>query len=157
MKRLCMILTVLVLLTACTPAPVADEPLALCYGDTSVCIGAAVDELLATWDEDYTRQVSASCAGVGEDMLYTFPSMRLYTFAPEGGVERVIAVTYTDDASDEADTRGARIGATAEAVIAAFGEPDEQSETRLIVRDESAVLTVTLRDGRVTGMTLAER
>ena len=157
MRRLCALLTILLLLTACTPAPVADEVLALDYGGVAVSVGASVDELLAAWEGDYTRQVSESCAGVGIDLLYTLPSMRLYTFAPEGGEETVIAVTYTDDASDRADTRGARIGATAEAVIAAFGAPDEQSDTRLVFTDAHAALTVTLRDGRVTGMTLAER
>ncbi|MBO5897737.1 MAG: hypothetical protein J6R04_01870 [Clostridia bacterium] len=157
MKRLWILLTALLLLTACTPAPVTREPLSLDYGGVSVTVGASVDELLTLWGEDYTRQESASCAGVGVDYLYTFPSMRLYSFAPEGGEETVTAITYTDDSTDGADTRGARIGATAETVIAAFGKPDEQSETRLIFLDEVTALTVTLRDGRVTGMTLTEK
>jgi hypothetical protein len=83
--------------------------------------------------------------------------MRLYTFAPESGEEVVTAITYTDDASDRAQTRGARIGATVETVIAALGEPDEQSDARLVFGNETAALTVTLRDGRVTGMMLAEK
>ncbi len=154
MKRLLILLTALLLLTSCASAPTESEALSLDYGGASVTVGASVDGLLALWDEDYTRQESESCAGVGVDYLYTLPSMRLYTFAPEGGVEVVTAVTYTDDG---ADTRGARIGATAEQVTAAFGTPDEASDTRLVWRDGVAVLTVTLRDGRVTGVTLAEQ
>lgn len=157
MKRIVAVLSVLLFLTACTPAPVPNEVPTLNYGGVAVRVGASVDELLAAWGEDYTRQVSESCAGMGVDLLYTFPSMRLYTFAPEGGEEVVTAITYTDDASDRAQTRGARIGATVETVIAALGEPDEQSDARLVFGNETAALTVTLRDGRVTGMTLAEK
>lgn len=157
MKRILWILVALLLLTACTPAPAEREPLALDFGGVSVAVGASVNELMASWGEDCTRQESESCAGVGMDVLYTFPSMRLYTFAPEGGEETVTAIAYTDDSAERADTRGARIGATVEQIEAAFGTPDEQSETRLVFRDETAVLTVTLRDGRATGITLAEK
>ena len=153
MKRLGILLIALILLTACTSAPAGRRPLSLDYDGVAVTVGTPVDDLLALWGEDYTRQESKSCAGVGVDALYTFPSMRLYTFAPEGGVEVVTAMTYTDDG---VDTCGVRIGATVEQITSVLGTPDEQSATVMVWHDGTAALTVTLRDGRVTGVMLAE-
>ena len=153
MRRILALLGALLLLSGCTVAPAEREALTLEYRGVAVRVGTAVEPLLTLWGDDYTLSESESCAGVGMDRLYAYPSMRLYTFAPEGAVERVTAISYTDDG---ADTRGARIGSAVEQLVAAFGTPDEQDDTALVYRDASATLKVTLRDGRATGITLSE-
>jgi hypothetical protein len=112
-----------------------------------------VDEIIARLGEDYTVTEAESCAGVGVDRMYTYPSLRLYVFVPEGGEAVISSVSYTDDGVQTAD--GLHIGSTPEDVIAVMGEPDEKSDARLVYRGEGAVLTFGLRDGAVVSIVLA--
>jgi hypothetical protein len=147
------LMIVLVLLCACVSAP-ADEicPLSLSYRGVELTVGMPADEAIAALGEDYTLKESESCAGQGMDRMYTYSSMRLYVFAPVEGEAVVSSVSYTDDG---VTTDGLRIGSTAEDVVAAMGEPDEQNEARLVYRSEAAVLTFGLRDGVVVSVVLA--
>lgn len=155
MKRMMLVLWIaLVLLCACAPAP-TDEPRALflSYRDIELTVGMAADEVIAQLGDDYTMTEAESCAGQGTDRMYTYPSVRLYVFAPVNGIAVISSVSYTDDGVATAD--GLRIGSTAEEVVAAMGEPDEQNEARLIYRLEDAVLTFGLRDDVVVSVVLA--
>ena len=155
MKRMTLVLTiVLVLLCACAPAP-ADETsaLSLSYRGVELTVGMSADEAIAALGEDYTLKESESCAGQGMDRMYTYPSVRLYVFAPVEGEAVVSSVLYTDDGV--ATTDGLRIGSTAADVVAAMGEPDEKGDARLVYRADGAVLTFGLRDGVVVSVVLA--
>ena len=154
MKRILLVLLiVLVLLCSCAPVP-ADEPRALflSYRDVELMVGMAADEVIAQLGDDYTMTEAESCAGQGMDRMYTYPSVRLYVFAPVEGVAVISSVSYIDDG---VTTGGLRIGSTVEEAVAAMGEPDEQNEARLVYRSEAAVLTVGLRDGVVVSVVLA--
>jgi hypothetical protein len=154
MKRMMLVLLiVLVLLCSCAPVPV-DEPRALflSYRDIELMVGMAADEVIAQLGDDYIMTEAESCAGQGMDRMYTYPSVRLYVFAPVEGVAVISSVSYIDDG---VTTDGLRIGSTAEDVVAAMGEPDEQNEARLVYRSEAAVLTFGLRDGVVVSVVLA--
>lgn len=155
MKRMILALTiVLLLLCSCAPAP-ADETsaLSLSYRGVELTVGMAADEAIACLGDDYTVTEAESCAGQGMDRMYTYPSVRLYVFAPVEGEAVVSSVSYTDDGVATAD--GLRIGSKVEEVVAVMGEPDEQNEARLVYRSEAAVLTFGLRDGVVVSVVLA--
>lgn len=155
MKRMILaLLAALALLISCTPAVPTDEPrsLSLSYRGVELTVGAAADGVISALGDDYTMTEAESCAGQGMDRMYTYPSVRLYVFAPVEGVAVISSVSYIDDG---VTTGGLRIGSTAEDVVAAMGEPDEQNEARLVYRSEAAVLTFGLRDGIVVSVVLA--
>ena len=155
MKRMTLaLMIVFVLLCACAPAP-ADEicPLSLSYRGVELTVGMAADEAIARLGDDYTVTEAESCAGQGMDWMYTYPSMRLYVFAPTEGEAVVSSVSYTDDGV--ATTDGLRIGSTSSDVIAALGEADEADDARLIYRGKGCVLTFGLRDGVVVSVVLS--
>ena len=149
-----MMIIALVMLSACTPTP-PSEPhvLSLTYRGVALTVGMTADAVIARLGDDYTVTEAESCAGQGVDRLYTYPSMRLYVFAPVEGEAVIASVSYTDDGVQTAD--GLHIGSTPEDVIAVMGEPDEKSDARLVYRGEGAVLTFGLRDGAVVSIVLA--
>ena len=148
------LVVVLLWLTSCTPVTeTADRTLHLSYRGQDICVGMEIDVLLPLLGEDYTVDVAQSCAGIGQDVVYTYPSLRLYVFAPVDGTPYVTSATYTDDG---AELCGIRIGSAAADVAAALGEPTEQNEQRVVYRDQTATLTFTLRDGSVSAIVLTE-
>ena len=146
-------------LCGCTPADAPGEEasrtaaLTLPYRTVQISIGDAAKVVLEQLGEDYTVQEAASCAGIGKDYVYTYPSLRLYVFAPEQGEAVVTSVCYTDDG---AAINGITIGSSADAAVAALGKPTEQTESKLAYRATGAVLTLSLRDGRVSAIVLSE-
>lgn len=155
MKRsIAVTLLTLVLLCACTPIPTDDvQPLSLSYRGVELTVGMAADEVMAQLGNDYTMSEAESCAGQGMDRMYRYPSVQLYVFAPLHGEARITSVSYTDDGVQSA--QGVRIGCSAVDVIAAMGQADEESETRLIYRGKESVLTIGLRDGVVVSVVLS--
>ena len=156
MKRwmlLCLMALILVCAVACTTQPSAPQPRSLEYRDTVLTVGMSEQAALDALGDDYTLSESESCAGKGLDRMYTYPSLRLYVFAPTDGQATVTSVTYTDDGAQTAD--GLHIGCAVGDVAAALGEPDEQSETRLCYYGDNDQLTFTVRDGWVSGILLS--
>ena len=157
MKKIHMVLLLLalVLLCSCTPNSPAKESLtlSLAYRGVDLTVGMPADEALAALGDDYTMTEAESCAGQGVDRMYTYPSVRLYVFAPVEGEAVVSSVSYTDDGVQTVDAL--RIGSTAAEVVAVMGEPDGKSDARLVYRSDGAVLTFGLRDGIVVSVVLA--
>ena len=157
MKKIHMVLLLLalVLLCSCTPNSPAKESLtlSLAYRGVDLTVGMPADEALAALGDDYTMTEAESCAGQGVDRIYTYPSVRLYVFAPVEGEAVVSSVSYTDDGVQTVDAL--RIGSTAAEVVAVMGEPDGKSDARLVYRSDGAVLTFGLRDGVVVSVVLA--
>jgi hypothetical protein len=152
--RFVILVLALVLLSACTPT-LQDEPrpLSLRFRGVDLTVGAKADGIIARLGDDYTVTEAESCAGVGVDRMYTYPSVLLYVFTPEGGEAVISSVSYTDDGALTAD--GLHIGSKVEEVVAVMGEPDEKSDARLVYRSDGAVLTFGLRDGVVVSVVLA--
>ena len=149
-----MMIIALVMLSSCTPTPPSEpRTLSLAYRGVALTVGAAADEVIAALGDDYTVTEAESCAGQGVDRLYTYPSVRLYVFAPTEGEAVISSVSYTDDGAATAD--GLRIGSQKQDVIAALGEADEASDARLIYRGKGSVLTFGLRDDVVVSVVLA--
>ena len=158
MKRMIAMITLmfaLVLFSACAAAVPTEEPrlLSLPYRDVTLSVGMAADEAVLALGDDYTMTEVDSCAGQGKDRMYTYPSVRLYVFAPTDGKAVVSSVSYTDDGVQTA--QGLRIGSSSSDVLAALGEADDASDTRLVYRSENTTLTFGLRDGMVVSIVLA--
>jgi hypothetical protein len=154
--RFVILVLALVLLSACTPT-LQDEPrpLSLRFRGVDLTVGAKADGIIARLGDDYTVTEAESCAGVGVDRMYTYPSVRLYVFAPEGGEAVISSVSYTDDGVQTADVL--HIGSASADVIATMGQPDDENDVRLIYRSEDAVLTFGLRDGVVVSVVLEKK
>ena len=154
MRRICLVLLALMLFCGCTPAPQSESRvLSLAYRGVDLAIGDAADGVIAQLGDDYTLSEAASCAGQGMDRMYTYPSVRLYVFAPVDGVAVISSVSYIDDGVKTAEGLG--IGCSSAQVLTALGEADEASEARLIYRGNGGVLAFGLRDGVVVSIELA--
>ncbi|MBQ8718945.1 MAG: hypothetical protein IJY66_06740 [Clostridia bacterium] len=156
-KLLRFLLTAALLLSLVSCRQGADatpqKPLQLYYRDVAIGVGMEIEPLLTALGEDYTVAEAQSCAGIGRDMVYTYPSLRLYAFEPVSGVARLTSAVYTDDG---AEILGIRIGSMATDVIEALGEPAEQSEQKIAYCDDVSTLTFSLREGRVSAIVLSE-
>ncbi|MBR0443480.1 MAG: hypothetical protein IIX15_03980 [Clostridia bacterium] len=158
MKRwilVCALALFAVCAVSCAPQEQQIQPLSLEYRGIALTVGMSEQQALTALGNDYTLSESESCAGEGLDRMYTYPSLRLYVFASADGQATVTSASYTDDGAITSD--GLHIGCTAEQVVSALGEPDEQSETRLCYYAKDDVLTFTVRDGRVSGIVLSEQ
>ena len=154
MKRFWMMIVALVMLSSCTPTPPSEpHALSLTYRGVALTIGDAADGVIAQLGDDYTLSEAESCAGQGMDRMYTYPSVRLYVFAPVDGVAVISSVSYIDDGVKTAEGLG--IGCSSAQVLTALGEADEASEARLIYRGNGGVLAFGLRDGVVVSIELA--
>ena len=154
-RAIFVVLLSVLLIVACTPqAEAPREHLKLSYRGQDICVGAEIESLLALLGDDYTVAEAQSCAGIGRDMVYTYPSLRLYAFEPESGAARLTSAVYTDDG---AEILGIRIGSMATDVIEALGEPAEQSEQKIAYCDDVSTLTFSLREGRVSAIVLSEK
>ena len=154
MKRICLVMLALMLFCGCTPTPQSESrALSLAYRGVALTIGDAADGVIAQLGDDYTLSEAESCAGEGVDRMYTYPSVRIYVFAPREGLATVTSVSYTDDG---ADTDGVCIGCDVALVEQAFGTPDERREGAIVYRRDGAVLTVTEQGGRVNAVLLTE-
>jgi hypothetical protein len=148
-----LIVLALMLFCSCTPAPQSESRvLSLAYRGVELTIGDAADGVIAQLGDDYMMSEAESCAGQGTDRMYTYPSVRLYVFAPVDGAAVVSSVSYTDDGVATVD--GLRIGSGEQDVIAVMGEADDASDVRLIYRSGNTALTFGLRDGVVVSVVL---
>ena len=153
MKRICLVMLALMLFCGCTPTPQSESrALSLTYRGVALTIGDAADGVIAQLGDDYTLSEAESCAGQGTDRLYTYPSVRLYVFAPVDGAAVISSVSYIDDGVKTAG--GVCIGCSSAEVLSALGEADEASEARLIYRGNGSVLAFGLRVGIVVSIVL---
>ena len=118
-------------------------------GTTKIAIDADAAPILAAlgaW-RDYAE--SASCAFEGLDKVYTYAGFELQTY-PMGEKDFVYMIILQDDTV--ATEQGIRIGDTKDAVLAAYGTPDKQTDTALTYNGTGMYLQFILRDGAVTSI-----
>ena len=118
-------------------------------GSTKIAIDADAAPILAAlgaW-RDYAE--SASCAFEGLDKVYTYAGFELQTY-PMGEKDFVYMIILQDDTV--ATEQGIRIGDTKDAVLAAYGTPDKQTDTALTYNGTGMYLQFILRDGAVTSI-----
>ena len=95
-----------------------------------------------------------SCLGGvdGEDVNYVYAGFRIQTFRLSEGDpnEEIRWIIFTDDSVKTAE--GIAIGASADAVKAAYGNPTEETGATLIYRRGKTELRFDTRDGAVNGI-----
>jgi hypothetical protein len=118
-------------------------------GTTKIAINddaAPILSALGAW-RDYAE--SASCAFEGLDKVYTYAGFELQTY-PMGEKDFVYMIILQDDTV--ATEQGIRIGDTKDAVLAAYGTPDKQTDTALTYNGTGMYLQFILRDGAVNSI-----
>jgi hypothetical protein len=125
----------------------------------------SVKGVTLTLDADATAVLSAlgeyrafaetgSCYGDGKDRVYEYTSFKLKTYT-NGDAEYILAIEIFNDADESIATpEGIRIGSTADAVTAAYGEANEASDSRIVYlrADDKVKLQFLIRDGAVTNI-----
>lgn len=104
-----------------------------------------------------SHSATDSCANAaGQDVLYVYDGFRLTTYREKENDpnEKLVKIEFTSDAVKTAE--GITVGSTADAVKAAYGEPTTDSGSTLIYRRGATELLLTVRDGRVTGISYSE-
>lgn len=105
---------------------------------------APILEALGAW-RDYSE--SNSCAFVGLDKVYTYGGFELQTY-PKDGKDYVYMVELYDDSVTTKE--GIAIGASKDAVTAAYGNADQQTDNSLTYTGKTMHLTFLFReDGSV--------
>jgi hypothetical protein len=112
-------------------------------------IGMKADGVLDALGEAKSRVVSASCAFGGNDIVYDYRSVKI-SANDEEGFERVYCVELVDDMAQTEE--GIKIGATAEAVTAAYGEPTTSNAGGVIYTKGGVELRFLMKDGKVTSI-----
>lgn len=103
-------------------------------------------DVLAALGEPLSYFEAASCAFEGLDKTYTYAGF-IITTRPDGEQDFVNSVRLTDDSVMTPE--GVYIGVTPDAVIAAYGEAAEQTDTLIRYTDGNTSLNFTLQDGAV--------
>ncbi|MBQ3014663.1 MAG: hypothetical protein IJD75_05980 [Clostridia bacterium] len=159
MKKLLIYLllaTVLLSLVACkdneTPPEEEKKVYTFTSGSTQIAINADAAPIVAALGQWRDYAESPSCATTGLDKIYIYPGFEIYT-VPEGDKDRISMIRLYDDTV--ATEEGIRVGATKEAVIAAYGTPDQTYDTNITYEMVGMYLQFSLQDGVVTSIQYA--
>lgn len=125
------------------------DPYIFVGNGVSIAIDAEVAPILASLGTWQAYDESPSCAFEGLDKIYTYGGFDIKTY-PLNGKDFVHSVILYDDTV--AIDKGIRIGSTADAVKAAYGTPDEQTDTALIYNAKGMLLQFLLENGNVTSI-----
>ncbi len=156
MKKIliCLLLaTMLLSLAACkdnnTPPAEEGKTYTFTSGTTKIAINADAAPILAALGQWRDYAESASCAFEGLDKVYTYAGFEIQTY-PMGEKDFVYMIILQDDTV--ATEKGIRIGATKDAVLTAYGTPNQETATALTYNGKGMYLQFILRDGTVTSI-----
>lgn len=114
----------------------------------------AADVLTALATRNPAVSSKGSCLGGvdGEDVNYVYQGFRIQTFRLKEGDpdEQIRWITFTDDSVKTEE--GIAIGATVDAVKAAYGDPAEETGSTLIYQRSKTELRFETRNGAVNGI-----
>ena len=113
-----------------------------------VKIDADMSEVLSALGEPLSYFEAASCAFEGLDKTYTYAGFTVMT-RPDGSKDYVNAIFLTDDSLTTA--KGIYIGASADEVIAAYGET-AKTDTLISYTDGNTTLNFILKNGKVVSI-----
>ncbi len=118
-------------------------------GTTKIAIHADVAPIVAALGQWRDYAESPSCAFEGLDKIYIYPGFEIYTYPIEGKDLICMIRLYDDTVATE---KGIRVGATKEAVTAAYGTPDQTYDTNIEYEAVGMYLQFSLKDGIVTSI-----
>jgi hypothetical protein len=117
------------------------------HGSTKIAIHNDVAPILASLGKWIDYDESTSCAFVGLDKIYVYHGFEIYTY-PTEGKDFVSSIRLYDDTV--ATEKGIRIGDTRDAVIAAYGTPDQTYDTSVTYETKRMYLQFSLENDIVT-------
>ena len=132
-----------------TPPTEEGKTYTFTSGTTKIAINADAAPILAALGEWRDYAESASCAFEGLDKVYTYAGFEIQTY-PMGEKDFVYMIILQDDTV--ATEKGIRIGATKDAVLTAYGTPNEESANALTYNGKGMYLQFILREGTVTSI-----
>ena len=118
-------------------------------GSTKMAIDADVTPILSSLGEWKGYDESTSCAFEGLDKVYTYDGFEINTY-PMNGKDYVLLIELYDDTV--ATEKGIRIGSTKQAVLEAYGTPDQQTHTDLIYNGKGMFLQFILEGETVSSI-----
>ena len=120
------------------------------FKGTEVAANADMASLTDKLGEPSDYFESESCAYQGLDKVYTYGSVIIRTY-PLDGKDYVLSVELRDDTVSTRE--GVYIGSSRADVVAAYGEPGEETATVLRYTDGDCTLAFLMADGTVTDIT----
>lgn len=100
--------------------------------------------------DDYFE--SESCAFEGLDKVYTYPGFKLNTY-PVEDKDYVLSVVFMDDTVETEE--GISIGSTKDDVTEAYGDPAEESSTKLVYEKGETEMTIGLDGDSVSSVEIS--
>lgn len=126
---------------------VDDTDFAVTLGDVTIKLGEDMNLWLASLGEPDTYFHAKSCLYDGEDKIYEYGDMVLYTF-PSGKKDILYIAEYN---GDEATLSGIKAGSTKEEVIAAYGQGYTEAMGFITYEyEENASISLKIKDNLVT-------
>lgn len=121
-------------------------------GSTKIEMGADAAAVVEELGDAKDYFESESCAFEGLDKVYTYPGFKLNTY-PVDDKDYVLSVVFMDDtvATDE----GISIGSTKDEVTEAYGDPSEESDTKLVYEKGDTTMTFGLDGDSVSTVEIA--
>lgn len=155
MKRLLAILFLLTLVlgaVACdAPEPPKDQRYVFRKGTVEISIDAEASGILSQLGTYKTYDATPSCAFAGEDKIYVYDGFKLQTYQKvAGGEDYVYSVVLTDDSHSTPE--GITIGSSAAAVLEAYGNPDERTETMISYTTKTETLLFLIKEEKVSSI-----
>lgn len=114
--------------------------------DFEISIDQNMADVLENLGEPLKYFEAASCAFDGLDKTYTYAGF-VITTRPDGEKDYVNSILLTDDSVTTPE--GLYIGANTDAVTAAYGTPDQQTETLMSYVSGATALNFIIQDGAV--------
>lgn len=132
-----------------SPDTAGPEGYTFTYKNVQLWIGMDAADAIATLGEPKDRAVTESCAFNGNDIVYDYQSVKIST-NDENGYEMVYCIELADDMAQTEE--GIKLGASGEAVTAAYGEPATENPGGYIYVKDGMELRFLLSDGKVTSI-----
>lgn len=137
--------------TAPTTQQPAEGPVGYGFTYEGVEFGVGMDaaSVIQALGEPKDRAVTESCAFGGNDILYDYQSVKIYT-NDEDGYERIYCIELMDDMAKT--RKDIKTGASQDAVTAAYGEPTTSNAGGCIYAKDGMELRFLMKDGKVTSI-----
>ena len=134
MKKFLSLLFVVLCLSSCLVAcqngkTTEKQNYSFAVGSVKVTTDDAAKPLLEALGTPIERTVRPSCLfGNANDVLYVYQGLEIETYTKDG-VEYLYNIELVDDSVDRKTPESIGVGASREAVVKAYGEPDSTSST----------------------------
>ncbi len=148
-RFLCQLLLASCILISCNQEADLHAAYGVTLGTVSVEIDAEAGSILQTLGAWSTYDASPTCAFEGEDKVYGYGSFEIQTYT-SGGKDYIHSVYLLDDTY--ATREGITVGSPKEAVLAAYGTPQEETASALTYRAKGMSLSFLLRGDTVTNI-----